>query len=92
MGEVPGTIYGLSGIDAELFELWFSKHFLSYVPSTRPIALLLDGHSSHYSPAFIRLAAQKKVIVFCLPPHTTHISQPLDKGCFSAMKCHLMAC
>ncbi len=24
--------------------------------------------------------------VFCLPPHTTHITQPLDKGCYGPLK------
>lgn len=89
VGEVPETVYGLSKsgwIDSELFELWFLKHFLAYAPSTRPLLLLLDGHSSHYQPAFIRAAAEENVIVFCLPPHTTHITQPLDKGCFGPLK------
>ena len=84
-GEVPGTIYGLSGsgwMDMELFDTWFSNHFLRYAPSVRPILLLLDGHSSHYCPETIRRAAQEKVILFTLPPNTTHVSQPLDKGCF----------
>ena len=48
--------------------------------------LLLDGHSSHYSPLFIKLAAEKSIVVIALPPHTTHIAQPLDKGCFPPLK------
>lgn len=33
--------------------------------------------------------------MFCLPPHTTHLTQPLDKGCFGPLKmfwreeCHM---
>lgn len=26
--------------------------------------------------------------MFCLPPNTTHRTQPLDKGCFSPLKSH----
>ena len=48
--------------------------------------LLLDGHSSHYSPSTIKLAAENQIIVFVLPPNTTHIAQPLDVGCFSPLK------
>jgi len=48
--------------------------------------LLLDGHSSHFCPDTVRLAAQEQVIVFALPPNTTHLSQPLDKGCFGPLK------
>ncbi len=83
MGEVPGTKYGLSSsgwIDTELFELWFAHHFLAHAPPVRPLLLLLDGHSSHFQPAFACRAAEEQVIVFCLPPHTTHLTQPLDKG------------
>jgi hypothetical protein len=88
-GEVPGTVYGLSKsgwIDSELFELWFKNHFLAHAPPFRPLLLLLDGHSSHYQPNFIRAAAEEKIIVFCLPPHTTHLTQPLDKGIFGPLK------
>ena len=89
VGEVPGTMYGLSSsgwINAELFELWFTYHFLAHVPLVCHLLLLLDGHSSHYRPSFVRRAAEDQVIVFCLPPHTTHLTQPLDKGCFGPLK------
>lgn len=46
----------------------------------------MDGHSCHYCPSTIRLAAQEQVILFALPPNTTHLSQPLDKGCFGPLK------
>lgn len=88
-GEIPGSLYGLSKkgwMNSELFYLWFSNHFLRYVPPSRPIILLLDGHSSHYCPEFIKLAAEEGVVVFVLPPNTTHITQPLDKCCFSPLK------
>ena len=59
VGEVPGTMYGLSSngwIDTERFEQWFMHHFLAYAPPTCPLLLLLDGHSTHYQPAVIRKA------------------------------------
>jgi hypothetical protein len=89
VGEVPGTFYGLSEsgwMDSELFEEWFKHHFLRYAPPIRPLILLLDGHSSHYQPNFIRTALAEKVIIFCLPPHSTHILQPLDNGVFGSLK------
>ena len=89
IGEIPGTIYGLSAngwMDMELFDIWFRNHFLRYASAVRPLLLLLDGHSSHYCPDTIRLAAQEKVILFTLPPNTTHLTQPLDKGCFAPLK------
>ena len=100
-GEIPGTIYGLSDkgwIDRELFNIWFNNHFLRYAPPVRPLMLLMDGHSSHYCPETIRMAAKEKIILFTLPPHTTHLTQPLDKGCFGPLKsywkqmCHRYVC
>ena len=88
IGELPGTIYGLSSkgwIDSELFHMWFNDHFLRYAPPVRPLLLLMDGHSTHFCPDTIRLAAEKDVL-FTLPPNTTHIAQPLDKGCFGPLK------
>ena len=73
-GEVPGTLYGLSGngwMTRDLFNEWFQRHFLLYAPSTRPLLLLLDGHSSLYCPETIRAAAASQIIIFALPPHTT---------------------
>ena len=88
-GEVPGSYYALSKngwINGELFHDWFMNHFLNYVPKTRPLLLLLDGHSSHYFPSTIKFAAEEGIVIFVLPPNTTHITQPLDKGCFSPLK------
>ena len=72
--------------DSELFEEWFINHFLLHIPPQRPVLLLLDEHSSHYQPRLIRKAAENHVILFCLPPHTTHLCQPLDRTCFSPLK------
>ena len=89
IGELPGTIYGLSSkgwIDSELFKMWFNDHFLRYAPPVRPLLLLMDGHSTHFCPETIRLASEKDVVIFTQPPNTTHLAQPLDKGCFSPLK------
>ena len=48
--------------------------------------LLLDGHSSHYTLKLVKLAAEHHVVIFCLPPHTTADSQPLDTSCFKPLK------
>ena len=76
-GEISGTGYGLSAngwIDQELLDGWFIDHFFKYAPVIRPLLLLLDGHSSHYCPDTIRLAAKEKVIIFALPPNMTNIT------------------
>jgi len=32
------------------------------------------------------MAADQKILLFVLPPNTTHLTQPLDKGCFGPLK------
>ncbi len=91
IGELPGTEYGLSDkgwMNSVLFHSWFRKIFLRYAPASRPLMLLLDGHSSHYCTDTIKLATENEVILFTLPPNTTHLSQPLDKGVFGPFKAH----
>ena len=88
-GEVPCTLYGMSDkrwMDMELFSYWLKDLFLPSIPPARPVLLLLDGHSSHYEPETIRYAASQDVVVLCLPPHTTHVSQPLDVSFFKPLK------
>ena len=88
-GEVPGTSYGMSSsgwMDQELFADWFIYHFLEHAVTSRPLMLLLDGHSLHYTLELVKLAAEHHVVIFCLPPHTTADSQPLDTSCFKPLK------
>ena len=61
-------MYGLSEsgwIDGELFDLWFTHHFLSHTPPLRPLLLLLNGHSSHYTASVINKDAEEGIIMFC---------------------------
>ena len=47
--------------------------------------LLFDGHASHITNEAIQFCIKKKIIVLCLPPHSTHMLQPLDVGVFSPL-------
>lgn len=90
MDEVPETIiYALTDngwSNSEVFDYGFTIIFLAYTPTARPLLLMMDGHSSHYNPSTIKIASAQQVILFCLPPHTTHMAQPLDVGCFGVLK------
>jgi hypothetical protein len=48
--------------------------------------LVLDGHESHESAEFQEYCKAHNIITLCLPPHSSHLTQPLDVGCFSALK------
>ncbi len=47
--------------------------------------LLIDGHASHITTVAIEYCVQKKIILLCLPAHTTHILQPLDVDVFAPL-------
>lgn len=89
--EVNGSRFAVSDngwVDKELFNFWLTDHFLPNAASRRPLLLLLDGHSSHFEPYSIQFAREHEVVIFCLPPHTTHECQPLDTSFFRSLKSH----
>ncbi|KAF8240819.1 hypothetical protein L208DRAFT_1198774, partial [Tricholoma matsutake] len=42
-------------------------------------------HNSHCTYRFCKFAADHKIIVICLPSHTTHALQPCDVACFGPL-------
>ena len=50
--------------------------------------LCIDGHASHISTAAIEFALKKRIILLCLPSHSTHVLQPLDVGIFAPLATH----
>jgi hypothetical protein len=55
--------------------------------STGPYRLLiLDGHGSHRSADFQIYCEENNIITLCMPPHSSHLLQPLDISCFGPLK------
>ena len=84
--EVPGSRFAVSEngwVDHELFSFFLTEHFMTHAVSHRP---LLDGHSTHFEPWSLEFSAKHDAIIFCLPPHTTHVCQPLDCSLFKPLK------
>lgn len=84
-GSPPGTVGKAQEngwMNSEIFVSWLS-HFIKFVrPTTSDrVLLILDGHCSHKSIEALDLATENGVVVLCLPPHSTHRLQPLDR-CF----------
>jgi hypothetical protein len=48
--------------------------------------LILDGHESHHSADFQIYCEENNIITLCMPPHSSHLLQPLDIGCFGLLK------
>ncbi|XP_057310641.1 uncharacterized protein LOC130648605 [Hydractinia symbiolongicarpus] len=83
------AVYGKSDngyMDEDLFFKWFTRLF---VPKTKHLGkriLIIDGHGSHINLNLIDAAMENQVILYCLPPHTTHVLQPLDVGLYGPLK------
>ena len=50
------------------------------------LLLIIDGYGSHMTIPFHNLATENKIVLFRLPPHSTHLTQPLDVGVFQPFK------
>lgn len=74
----------------DVCEAWFTKVFIKTANERRvsnaPIVLLLDGHGSHITTRVRDLAFQNGIFLFCLPPKTSHKTQPLDVGVFNLVQ------
>ena len=47
--------------------------------------LIVDGHSSHVARPVVEYAFDHRIILYCLPPHSTNLMQPLDFACFGPL-------
>ncbi|XP_062566908.1 uncharacterized protein LOC134229216 [Saccostrea cucullata] len=80
-----GTVSKTGWSNSEIFTTYLQNHFVRFAKgrvTDQKILLLYDGHRSHFSPALIDWAIDQDIILYVLPPHTSHILQPMDVGCF----------
>ena len=87
-----GAIYNTtpSGwMETDQFHEWL-KTFTHYVRNvlrlSGPIVLFLDGHLSHVSIKVIDHGIEQNVHIVCIPPHSSHVWQPLDVSVYSVVK------
>ena len=88
-GGVEGAYFGKSPsgwMTQELFNGWISNHFIRHISCESPVCLIVDGHSSHIDLDTSKFCEANDVLLYCLPPHSSHVTQPLDVGFFSPLK------
>jgi hypothetical protein len=56
------------------------------------ILLIMDGHGTHTHGQNINYCQENNIDVCFLPPHTSHLTQPLDVGIFNAYKAAYRRC
>ncbi|KAF0706696.1 hypothetical protein AaE_013989 [Aphanomyces astaci] len=74
-------------MNEDLFEHWL-KYFAKTVDKNieRPLLLVFDGLSSHFSLEIVELCKTLQVELLCLPSNATHLFQPLDVAVFGPYK------
>ena len=50
------------------------------------MVLLVDGHSCHIDIEISKFCNEHDILLYCLPPHSSHITQTLDVGFFKPLK------
>jgi hypothetical protein len=59
---------------------------LTHASVDKPIILLVDNHSSHYSTDVVKQCENNGIYIVFLPANSTHITQPLDVSVFKPLK------
>ena len=65
------------------------RYFIEHTRTKRRgawLLLVIDGFGSHLTIPFLKLATENQIVLFHLPAHSTHLTQPLDIGVFQLYK------
>ena len=75
-------------ISSEAFFTWFTSLFHERIKESvpHPIIVFMDGHTSHINMPISEYCKTNNIILYCFPPHASHILQPLDVSVFGPLK------
>jgi hypothetical protein len=88
----PSWVIGVSdnGWTTDQLGLMWLKEVFNKQTQTHTVGryrlLILDGHGSHATAEFDQFCMQNSIIALYMPPHSSHLLQPLDVSCFSPLK------
>ena len=91
MGDYPEAHYSCTDkgwMDSETFVTCLEAldEFATQQNIKRPIILYIDGHKTHCTFEAAQFCNTHDIILYCLLPHASHITQPLDVGVFSSLQ------
>ncbi|XP_053686654.1 uncharacterized protein LOC128736197 [Sabethes cyaneus] len=66
-----------------IFQPWLEREKIAL-----PVLLFVDGHRSHVTLLSTLFCKKNQIILICLYPNSTHLTQPLDVSFFGPMKKH----
>ncbi|XP_053383877.1 uncharacterized protein LOC128550038 [Mercenaria mercenaria] len=83
--EADGTVSESGWSNTEIFGKYMKEHVEPLLPARNndsPVLILYDGHKSHVSLGLVEWARDQHIVLFVLPPHCSHLLQPMDVSCF----------
>ncbi|XP_065650393.1 uncharacterized protein LOC136078543 [Hydra vulgaris] len=82
-----GFAHNFGWMTQEIF-VDYLKHFAYHTKPTIAdlVLLIVDNHNSHISFSAIEYCRKHSIVMLTLPPHATHMMQPLDVTFFSPFK------
>ncbi|CAI2171677.1 5506_t:CDS:2 [Funneliformis geosporum] len=79
-GAPSRTIMGFTNtgyMREELFQMYLN-YFINLILPIRPVLLILDDHKSYINYMSIDFCRQNGILLYALPPYTTHVLQPSE--------------
>ncbi|CAH2102386.1 unnamed protein product [Euphydryas editha] len=73
-------------METDIFFNYIEKVLIPNLGEQRPVLVIYDGHSTHVNVRVVQLAIQNNIIILKLPPHTSHLLQPMDIAVFKSFK------
>lgn len=85
---------GTGYVQGDLFDKYIMQCFLPDLEQKRMLlgkknlygGIIMDGHKTHTHDDVIHLLTQNKVKILFIPPHSSHLLQPLDRLIFANWK------
>jgi hypothetical protein len=79
---------------SDVFEVYVKDILIPHVCKLRraeklpdaKAGILLDGHYSHENPKALATLKENNIETYLLPPHSSHLTQPLDQSFFANWK------
>lgn len=73
-------------METDIFYNYLEKVLIPNLGEERPVLIIYDGHSTHVDVRVVELAIRNCITILKLPPHTSHLLQPLDIAVFKSLK------
>ena len=70
---------------------WLTRVFDRDKANEKRCALIFDGYGSHVQLEVFRFCIDNNISILLMPPHSSHLCQPLDVGIFSPLKEYMSA-